>query len=242
MDIRSLILKKLAKKGEVRAKEIVAETKFSRAYINRFFKELQDEGRLLLVGRANQAFYVSARKARVLFAKQRILCVRRLLHNKNLSEDVVLDEIKQDSGIFLELPKHIAQILDYSFTEMLNNAIDHSRSKTIGVVIKRTASDIRFDITDRGVGIFNNIMRKRKLKNELEAIQDLTKGKQTTAPEAHSGEGIFFTSRVADILTFRSSVKKLIFHTMLQDIFVRDIKKTKGSAVTCVTSLTSKKR
>jgi hypothetical protein len=43
------------------------------------------------------------------------------------------------------------------------------------------------------------------LKNHLEAIQDLLKGKQTTMPKSHSGEGIFFTSKIADNLTISSS-------------------------------------
>ena len=54
-------------------------------------------------------------------------------------------------------------------------------------------------------------MKKKNLNSEMEAIQDLLKGKQTTAPEAHSGEGIFFTSKVSSVLTIQSSHKKLIY-------------------------------
>ncbi len=224
----------------MRASDIVLKTGLSRAYINRFFKELQDEGKVILVGKANQACYLFAHQAGVLAAKRRILNVHRILKNKNLLEDAVLDEIKRSSGIFFKLPQNIARVLDYSFTEILNNAIEHSRSKTIEIFMKREHADIRFDVIDRGVGIFNNIMQKKKLKNELEAIQDLTKGKQTTVPKEHTGEGIFFTSKVADVLTFQSSIKKLIFHNILGDIFIRDIKKVKGTKVTFVIRLNSK--
>ena len=54
---------------------------------------------------------------------------------------------------------------------------------------------LSFIVNDSGIGIFRNIMQKRNLKSELEAIQDLMKGKTTTMPESHSGEGIFFTSK-----------------------------------------------
>lgn len=241
MDIRTFILKKLARKREVRVSEIVSETGFSRAYVHRFFKELQDEGRILLAGRANRARYLLAHKAEVLAAKRHILKVHKIFKNRDVSEDAALDEIKQNSGIFLRLSKNIERIMDYAFTEMLNNAIEHSRSKIIEIFMRRGESDIRFDVIDRGIGIFNNIMRKKKLRNELEAIQDLTKGKQTTVPKEHSGEGVFFTSKVADILTFQSSTKKLIFHNILGDIFIRDIKKVKGTRVTFVIGVKSKR-
>ncbi|MDP3142918.1 MAG: ATP-binding protein, partial [Candidatus Omnitrophota bacterium] len=212
MDVKKLILKNLAKKGELKVSDIVAETGFSRAYVNRFFKELGDNGKIVLVGKSNQARYFLAHRAKFLAAKKRILSAHRIFKNKNLSEDAVLDEIKRTGGIFYRIPKDIVDILNYAFTEMLNNAIEHSQSKFIEIFIKRERAAVRFDVIDKGIGIFSNIMKKKKLKNELEAIQDLIKGKQTTAPKQHSGEGIFFTSKVADILTFQSSAKKLIFH------------------------------
>lgn len=241
MNIRELILKKLSRKGEIRVGDIVSEAKFSRAYISRFFKALQDEGKILLVGKANQARYILAHKERALAVKRRILSAHKIFKNKNLSEDAALDEIKQNSGIFLNLPKNVIRILDYAFTEMLNNAIEHSRSETVEIFMRRDRGIIRFDVIDKGIGIFNNIMRKKKLKSELEAIQDLTKGKQTTAPQQHTGEGIFFTSKVADTLTFQSSAKKLIFHNILGDIFIRDIKKAKGTKVTFAINSRSKR-
>ncbi|GAH25948.1 unnamed protein product, partial [marine sediment metagenome] len=77
---------------------------------------------------------------------------------------------------------------------MLNNAIEHSESKKVEIIIERRKNNIIFEVRDWGVGIFNNIMNKKGLSSEMDAIQDLLKGKQTTAPSYHSGEGIFFTS------------------------------------------------
>src|SRR3989338_2287114 len=108
--------------------------------------------------------------------------------------------------------------------------------------MQRDKERIIFEVIDRGVGIFNNIMMKKKLKNTMEAIQDLLKGKQTTAPKAHTGEGIFFTSKVADTLTIQSSCKKLIFNNFLDDIFIRDIKETKVTKVLFSISIKSKRR
>jgi anti-sigma regulatory factor (Ser/Thr protein kinase) len=240
MDIKHLILKRLAQKREVRVSEIVEETGFSRAYINRFFKELRDQGKVVLLGKSNKAKYVLMEKKAVARAKKKILVFRQILENKKISEDLVLDEIKKSTGIFLGLRKKIIQILDYAFTEMLNNAIEHSRSKTIELFIERAEGVIRFDVVDKGIGIFNNIMQKRKLKNEIEAIQDLIKGKETTKPKEHSGEGIFFTSKAGDGLIIQSSKKKLVFNNILDDIFIKDIKNRKGTKVSFTINVKSK--
>ena len=241
MDINSLILKHLKKKKEVRASEIVKETGFSRAYVSRFFQLLKEEGKIILLGRANTARYMLASKNKISQAKKSILSSRKILQNKNLSEDLVLDEMKRNTGIFVGLTKNISGIIDYAFSEMLNNAIEHSKSPKIEVQVQRMASEVIFCVRDWGIGIFNNIKKKRKLKNELEAIQDLLKGKQTTRPKKHTGEGIFFTSKVADMLIIQSSTKKLIFNNILNDIFIKNTKKAVGTKVNFRISLKSKK-
>jgi len=242
MDIKKLILKKLNKNKKIKVAEIVKATGFSRAYINRFFQELKDEGKVVLIGKSNKAQYVLAEKNIVMRTKEGLLVAHRVLENKNLAEDIVLDEIKRNTGIFLNLPKNVSAIIDYAFTEMLNNAIEHSQSKKIEISMKRDSNAIRFDVVDWGIGIFKHIMKKGGLGSELEAIHNLSKGKETTAPKKHSGEGIFFTSKVADILTIKSSEKKLIFHNVLDDIFIKDIKKTKGTKVTFIINPDSKRK
>jgi len=230
VDLKALMLERLKEKQELRASDIVRETGYSRVYVHRVLKSLVEEGSLTLVGKANQARYVpSGKKSEEI--KKTELRVRRILQNKNLAEHRVLGEIKQATGIYAGIHKHVASIVDYAFTEMLNNAIEHSQSSTIELTIARTATDLRFDVADRGVGIFNNIMEKKHLNSRLEAIQDLLKGKETTAPERHSGEGIFFTSRIADSFVIRSSEKKLVFDNLHDDVYVKDIRPVKGTRV-----------
>lgn len=241
MDIKEIILKEINKKKVITASDIIKITNFSRTYVNNFFQELRNEGRIILVGKANRARYVIAEKNRVAEARKKILDIRKFLKNINLSEDTVLDNIKRDSGIFVGLDKNVDNIVHYAFTEILNNAIDHSMSEDIEVRIKRDKGNIRFDIIDHGIGIFNNIRQKKNLRNELEAIQDLLKGKQTTAPQAHSGEGIFFTSKAADSLVIESSNKKLFFNNLIDDIFIQNIKNFKGTKVIFIISEKTKR-
>jgi len=241
MELKSLILKKIKAQGEVKVADIVKATGFSRAYINRFFRELREEGKIILLGKANRARYLLAQKELVTRAKRKILDFHCILENKNIAEDIVLDKIKKETGIFFGLSQNTVQILNYAFTEMLNNAIEHSKSRVIEVSMKKEETMVRFDVVDKGMGIFNNIRKKKRLKNELEAIQDLIKGKQTTMPREHSGEGIFFTSKAGDMLIIQSSNKKLIFNNILDDVFIKNIKNLKGTKVTFTIGLKSKK-
>ena len=243
MDIKDLIIKTLQKNGEVRASEIIKISGFSRAYINRFFRELREEGVITIIGKANKAKYISASKNVVFEEKRLINKVCRILKNKNLDEAKVFADIRKNSGIFQDLSDNIFNIFEYAFTEMLNNAIEHSDSDKIEVHVEKKKNNVLFEVRDKGVGIFNNIAEKKHLKNIMEAIQDLLKGKQTTEPASHSGEGVFFTSRVGDILTVESSQKKLIFDNFVEDIFLRDInKKSKGTRIVFSISLDSDKK
>lgn len=232
MDVQNLILETIREKGSVKAADIMKKTGYTRAYVNRFLQALREEGKILLIGKANQAHYVPATDEAVKEAKGSILNVHRVLKNRGISEDEVLAGIKKTTGIFTGLERNVDGIVSYAFLEMLNNAIEHSGSPEIRVSVRRDRDTVFFDVTDVGVGIFNNIMQKKQLPGVMEAIQDLLKGKQTTMPDTHSGEGIFFTSKVADVMTIQSSRKKIIFNNLIDDLFVRDVGERAGTKIT----------
>ncbi len=164
MDIKDLILKIINKKGQVSTAEIVKKTSFSKAYINRFFKELQEEGKIVLIGQTNKAHYVKADKNSLLKAKRKIKRFNKRVDNKNLSEDLILKELKQKTGILLDVPDNVVTIFGYAFSEILNNAIDHSQSKKINIQAVNHKDVLRFDIIDYGIGIFDKIKNKKKVK------------------------------------------------------------------------------
>jgi hypothetical protein len=84
------------------------------------------------------------------------------------------------------------------FTEMFNNAIDHSAAITISVEVQKTAAYADMWVLDDGIGIFKKIQDSLGLTDERHAVLELAKGKLTTDPARHSGEGIFFSSRMFD--------------------------------------------
>lgn len=108
---------------------------------------------------------------------------------------VWLNDIKPVIG---QLPKNVMDIWQYGFTEMFNNAIDHSNGSRITVTLDKLAENIRMAIHDDGIGIFTKLRHLLHLADERHAILELSKGKLTTDVKRHSGEGIFFTSRMFD--------------------------------------------
>jgi anti-sigma regulatory factor (Ser/Thr protein kinase) len=96
------------------------------------------------------------------------------------------------------LPENIMRICQYGFTEVFNNAIDHSEGRQALVKVERTAQSVSLIVIDDGVGIFEKIKSSFGLEDYRHAILELAKGKLTTDPKRHSGEGIFFASRVFD--------------------------------------------
>lgn len=236
------ILSYLGEHGSASASTLAGILGVSRQYVHTQIHDLRESGRVVLLGHANRATYALANREVIARIKSGIRDMHRTLLNHGLQEDVIFDEIKRETGIFDGVPDNVERIAKYAFTEMLNNAIDHSHSENIEIVMRRDNSLFRFTVTDRGIGIFNNLMEKRQLASELEAVQDLLKGKQTTAPGAHTGEGIFFTSKAADTFTISSGHKRVVFANRLDDIFVEDNAKTKkGTKVTFVLSTRSTK-
>lgn len=135
----------------------------------------------------------------------------------NLDEGDVWD--RDIRPVLENLPGNVLNIWHHGFTEMFNNAMDHSQGTTISVKIRKSATTTQIVIEDDGVGIFHKIQQELKLVDPRLAIFELSKGKLTTDPSRHSGEGIFFTSRMMEHFSIRS--RDLAFfhdHTEALDI------------------------
>jgi anti-sigma regulatory factor (Ser/Thr protein kinase) len=116
------------------------------------------------------------------------------------------DRVYQNDFAFVVegLQKNIRDICHYGFTEMVNNAIDHSGGSEVQITAQCLSDQLWITVRDDGEGIFHRIARLLDLCDPREAILELSKGKLTTDPENHTGEGIFFTSRAFDVFLIRS--------------------------------------
>jgi excisionase family DNA binding protein len=119
--------------------------------------------------------------------------INRAVALDGLQEDAVWSDAR--SG--LSLGTNAAAIVAHGFTEMLNNAIDHSKGTQARIRVW-DGQVVRVEIVDDGIGAFASIAAGFDLPDLTSAILELTKGGRTTDPARHAGEGIFFTSKAVD--------------------------------------------
>jgi anti-sigma regulatory factor (Ser/Thr protein kinase)/biotin operon repressor len=185
--IRQFIIEHVNTSGQNIVRLTSITFNISRQAVNRHIKNLIDSGLLIAEGSTRQRKY----KLKPLIDKEICLYV-----SSNLQEDVVWrDQIKP---LLTGIPKNVLDICHYGITEIVNNVIDHSSAKWTIIRIIQTAFDINMAIYDDGMGIFQKIKKAFGLETPAYAILELAKGKLTTDPEHHTGEGIFFSSRMFD--------------------------------------------
>jgi anti-sigma regulatory factor (Ser/Thr protein kinase) len=106
---------------------------------------------------------------------------------------------REDFAPFFELPAEVKRMARHAFTELLNNAIDHSGGSAVTVSVRQTPLQLQLLVSDDGCGLFEHIGQRFAITDPRLAMLELSKGKLTSAPERHSGHGLFFTSRLADV-------------------------------------------
>lgn len=81
---------------------------------------------------------------------------------------------------------------------MINNVIDHSKATILTLRVRRTSDEVECVLVDNGVGIFRKLQTELGLEDPRHVALELAKGKLTTDPARHTGEGIFFSARMCD--------------------------------------------
>lgn len=158
-----------------------------------------------------------------------------------LEEDQVWTDYLEDA--FSHLPKNVQEIGHYSFGEIFNNAIDHSEGSLIYLDIFWDKQFVLIGISDNGVGIFRKIQNTFGFESERECILQLSKGKLTTDPKNHSGEGIFFTSRACENFLILSYGQSYFKNNQENDWLIesKEEKTSKGTNVVLTINLNSKR-
>lgn len=149
--------------------------------------------------------------------------------NDALQEDVVWRE--RVLPLLASLPENVREICSYGFTEILNNAKDHSASPIVAIHSHLTATTARVGVLDAGIGIFRKIKDALGLEDERHAVLELAKGKLTTDPARHTGEGIFFTARMFDSFTISSGRLNLVAGRDANDSLIESREEQQGTRV-----------
>ena len=186
-DIRRVILEQGEGHPSDISKLTAAKFQITRQAVNKHLQRLATEGSLTETGQTRNRLY----KLAPILEWEKTYAIA-----PDLAEDIAwAADVRPALGT---LPDNALNIWQYVFTEMFNNAIDHSGGTEIYVRLKKTATSAEIVLLDNGIGIFRKIQTELNLLDERHAILELSKGKLTTDPKRHTGEGIFFSSRMVD--------------------------------------------
>ena len=220
-DALSVIRSLLSESGEVSSGQVARALGVTRQAAHYHLARLLEDGEVRRLGRGRSARYESAAS----FARTYTLA--------SLSESEVWKEVIEGVPPIAGASQNGRSILSYAFTEMLNNAIDHSHGSQVNVRVWVRADSVAFELVDDGIGVFRSVGRRMGLSTDLESLQEIEKGKATTAPERHSGEGIFFTSRAVDLYVLESGQLRWTVDNRRSDVAVADTDGRRGTRVRC---------
>ena len=112
---------------------------------------------------------------------------------------------RRDFASAFELPAPVQRMAQHAFTELLNNSIEHSGGGAVTVSMRQTPLQLQLLVSDDGCGLFDRIAQSFDIAEPRLAMLALCKGKLSSAPERHSGHGLFFTSRLADVFDIHAN-------------------------------------
>lgn len=239
-------------------------TKEKKERIRRYLLEKIDFGYVDVAKRTAEAYKISLTTVyrylkeleaeHVIYKKDNRYCLaedfhRYVLHrekNEIRDEDLIYD--KYIESAVCDLPNNVKRIWQYAFTEMMNNAIDHSEASEVIITLSKNYLNLKILLMDNGIGIFKKIKEYCHYDSLDDAVQELFKGKLTTDSQNHSGEGIFFTSRSLDSFAAISDGKIFSHDKYFESIrnlkdstVLKDWEKRKGTVIFMVLSNYSNK-
>jgi anti-sigma regulatory factor (Ser/Thr protein kinase) len=186
-EVRRFIIANVEKHPKDISRVVSVKFGISRQAVNLHLRRLVAEGALDARGATNTRRYA--------LAPLSVWNGRYLLAERPTEDRVWYRDIAPRLG---SVPQNVSDIWLYGFTEMFNNALEHSEGTAITVDLTKTAASTELTISDDGVGIFRKIQAALDLEDARHSVLELAKGKFTTDPAHHSGEGIFFSSRMFD--------------------------------------------
>lgn len=190
LDLQDAIILACATQGGALASLATGQTGLSRVAVSRRLKKLADTAYLSRHGSGTRQTYS-------LGVNRFALGVMRRQAIEQQGGEMAIWE-RHIAPLLADQKPNIKSLANTAFTEILNNALDHSQATQIAMGLHIKDDRLQMVVADDGVGIFGKIAESAHLFDTRLAILELAKGKFTTAPEGHSGMGIFVSSRMMD--------------------------------------------
>lgn len=209
--------------GEVANRDVARALAVSPATSHRLLRALAASGMLEPHGRGPAARY-------------RLRRVRRRFRLAGLAEDRAWQLVAEDVARVRPLGADEARSLQYAATEVINNAIEHSRGRSVEVTVAfETAGAAVTTVRDDGVGVFRRICDDFGFRSPHDAIVQLEKGKLTSDPSRHSGEGLFFSSKAVARFRLESQGVAWLVDNLLGDSAIAPAAPRPGTVVVLTT-------
>ncbi|MHC4078613.1 MAG: STAS-like domain-containing protein [Planctomycetota bacterium] len=186
-NVNETVRRLLRDRPEIANRDLARALGITRQAAHLHLRRLVGQGVLERLGRGRATRYRAVRTGRTWSFRR-----------DGLDEDQVWKRVEGEEPA-VHAPEALNATLHYATTELVNNAIDHSGGSEVEVDLEVLPDRIVLEVRDDGVGIFEHVRRARGLGDPMFAIQELSKGKTTSDPARHTGEGIFFVSKMADI-------------------------------------------
>src|SRR5689334_1074158 len=214
-DVRALI----DQRGTLRNRDVVAALHVSPATAHRLLQALVVAGVLERRGRGRAAHYELRR-------------VRRRFRLPALDENDAWQHLAASIARIRPLDPEETKSLQYAATEILNNAVDHSGGRNVEVTVAFADHGTTvMAISDDGIGAFRRIRRDFGFASPQDAIVQLEKGKLTSDPARHSGEGLFFSSKAVTRFRLESEAVAWIVDNQVGDSAIGPSSVRRGTRV-----------
>lgn len=226
--IQEAIQALLKLQGSFQSGELAGRVGLSRQGLQRHLACELAEGRLRQAGSGRSTHYLSVTSAQF----------ERRYEVTGLREEAVFD----DFSAWLEKSAAVRSeqadaILYYVVTEIVNNAIDHSGANHLDLRCEVEGDEVSVTIADEGIGALECLRQGLVLEDHRHALGELSKGKATTQPAEHTGQGIFFSSKAVDQFRLTSNGLRWIVDNDLADQTVEAVDLGPGTQVEFVLSL-----
>ena len=219
------LLEKIASGAESISNTVAQELKMSPNTVNRYINDLCDQG---IIAKVKRGVYELVKTEKRYYLKR---------SKGDLDTDTYAFEACLQPHI-CNFEKNVQDIWAYTFSEMTNNVMDHSGAENLAVVVEQDYLTTLVMLWDDGVGIFEKIKTHFNLPSLEEAICELFKGKLTTDAANHSGEGIFFSSKLMDTFFILSS-KKVFTNNKYDNEQILDVPSDDGKGTCVIMSLSN---
>lgn len=112
---------------------------------------------------------------------------------------------RRDFAPCMTFPREVERLVRLAFTELVNNAIDHSGGTHVTISLRQTPLQAQLLVSDDGCGLFDRVSTSHGISEPTLAMLELGKGKLTSAPERHLGLGLVTVAQAADVMDLHAN-------------------------------------